>query len=168
VSRSPKQTYGRPQGESKELDGHFVFRHDPKSGKTAIAARDPQMPNGLAFSPDGKTLYVADSGRARQIWVYNVTDDGSLAGGKVFCRIDKGGPDGIRVDADGRLWSSAGDGVHVFDQSGKLLGKVLCPEAPANLCFGGKDGKTLFMTARTSLYSVPVLVTDARAARRAP
>jgi gluconolactonase len=159
--------YGLPQGETKELDGHFVFRHDPKSGKTTIVARDQQMPNGLALSPDGKKLYVADSGRAHQIWVYDVKADGSLADGKVFCVIDKGGPDGIRVDADGRLWSSAGDGVHVFDQSGKLLGKVLCPEAPANLCFGGKDGKTLFMTARTSLYSVPVLVRDARSARKA-
>jgi gluconolactonase len=111
---------------------------------------------------------VADSGKAHQIWVYDVKPDGSLAGGKVFCVIDRGGPDGIRVDADGRLWSSAGDGVHVFDESGKLLGKILCPEAPANLCFGGKDGKTLFMTARTSLYSVPVLVKGGAPARRAP
>jgi gluconolactonase len=153
--------YGLPRGEQKEQEGHFVFRHDPESGRTTIVARDQQMPNGLAFSPDGKKLYVADSGRTHQIWVYDVSADGTLGSGRVFCVIDTGGPDGIRVDQDGRLWSSAGDGVHIFSNSGKLLGKILCPESPANLCFGGKDGRTLFITARTSLYSIPVKVTGA-------
>ena len=83
--------YGLPQGETKELDGHFVFRHDPKSGKTTSSPAISRCPNGLALSPDGKKLYVADSGRAHQIWVYDVKADGSLAGGKVFCVIDKGG-----------------------------------------------------------------------------
>jgi gluconolactonase len=154
--------YGVPKGESKEQEGNFVFRHDPKSGRTSIVARDPEMPNGLAFSPDETKLYVADSGKAHQIWAYDVTAEGALIHGRVFCVIDKGGPDGIRVDQDGRVWSSAGDGVHVISVSGKLLGKIPCPETPANLCFGGKDGRTLFITARTSLYSIPVKVTGAR------
>ena len=76
----------------------------------------------------------------------------------MFCTIDKGGPDGIRIDAAGRVWSSAEDGVHIFSPDSSLIGKILTPEGPANLCFGGADGKTLFITARKSLYSIPVLV----------
>ncbi|MGI8603494.1 MAG: SMP-30/gluconolactonase/LRE family protein [Verrucomicrobiales bacterium] len=158
--------YGLPKGEAKELDGHYVFRHDPKSGRTSLVARDQEMPNGLAFSPDEAKLFVADSGKPHQIWSYEVKPDGDLANGRVFCVIDKGGPDGIRVDVESRVWSSAGDGVHIFSPDGILVGKVLCPESPANLCFGGAEGKTLFLTARTSLYSIPVRVAGARAAKR--
>src|SRR5690606_21926444 len=84
--------YGVPQGEAKELDGNFVFRFDPKTGATAIVSREHDMPNGLAFSPDEKKLYVADSGRPRAIRAYEVKDDGSLSEGKEFATIDKGGP----------------------------------------------------------------------------
>jgi gluconolactonase len=146
----------------KEQDGNYVFRHDPKTGKTTIVvAKDFVQPNGLAFSPDEKKLYIADTGGPRHIRVYDVKADGTLSGGDVFCKIDKGGADGIRVDRDGRLWSSAGDGVHIFDAKGALIGKILVPETPANLCFGGADGKTLFITARTSLYTIKVKVTSA-------
>jgi gluconolactonase len=124
--------------------------------------KDFDMPNGLCFSPDEKKLYVADSGKPRHIRVFDVQTDGSVTGGAVFCQIDKGGPDGIRCDADGRVWSSAGDGVHVFAPDGKLIGRILVPEGPTNLCFGGNDGKTLFITARTSLYSIPVLSRGAK------
>ncbi len=153
--------YGLPQGETKELDGNYVFRFDPKSKATTIVVKDSDMPNGLCFSPDEKKLYVADSGKPRHIRVFDVQQDGTLTGGEVFCQIDKGGPDGIRCDADGRVWSSAGDGVQIFAPDGKLIGKILVPESPANLCFGGNDGKTLFITARTSLYSIPVLTKGA-------
>ena len=71
-------------------------------------------------------------------------------------------PDGIRCDAAGRIFSSAGDGIHIFEPDGKLIGKILVPETPANLCFGGADGKTLFITAQTSLYSIPLLVKGAK------
>jgi gluconolactonase len=148
--------------EGKEQAGNFVYRHDPKSGKTTAVVRDFVQPNGLAFSPDEKKLYVADSGAPRHIRVFDVGADGAVSNGKVFCTIDKGGPDGIRVDREGRVWSSAGDGVQVFAADGRRLGKILVPESPANLCFGGADGKTLFITARKSLYSIPVLVTDAK------
>lgn len=155
-------TYGLPKGDIKEMDGNYVYRFDPKTKITTLVARDFDMPNGLCFSPDEKKLYVADSGKPRNIRVFDVQRDGTLKGGDVFCQIDKGGPDGIRCDAKGRIWSSAGDGVHIFAPDGKLIGKILVAESPANLCFGGKDGKTLFITARTSLYSIPVLTKGAK------
>ncbi|HEX3132338.1 MAG TPA: SMP-30/gluconolactonase/LRE family protein, partial [Planctomycetota bacterium] len=122
---------------------------------------DIDMPNGIAFSPDEKLLYVADSGKTKDVRVYLVKNDGTVGDGKVFCHVDNGAPDGIRIDADGRLWSSAGDGVRVFSSDGALIGTILTPEAAANLCFGGADGKTLFITARTSLYAIDTLVSDA-------
>ncbi|HTD65163.1 MAG TPA: SMP-30/gluconolactonase/LRE family protein [Candidatus Limnocylindria bacterium] len=154
--------YGLPRGETKEQAGHYVFRFDPKANKTTVVIKDSDMPNGLVFSPDEKKLYVADSGKPRHIRVFDVNSDGTVGEGKVFCKIDKGGPDGIRCDAEGRVWSSAGDGVHIFAPDGSLIGKILTPEGPANLGFGGKDGKTLFITARKSLYSIPVLVGAAK------
>jgi gluconolactonase len=147
--------------EGKEQAGNFVYRHDPKSGRTTAVVRDFVQPNGLAFSPDEKKLYVADSGEPRHIRVFSVAADGSVSGGAVFCTIDKGGPDGIRVDVAGRVWSSTGDGVQIFGPDGRLIGRILLPESAANLCFGGDDGKTLFMTARKSLYSVKVAVAGA-------
>ena len=149
------------QREGKEQAGNHVYRHDPKTGKTTAVVRDFVQPNGLAFSPDERRLYIADSGTPKHIRVFDVASDGTLSNGKVFCAIDKGGPDGIRVDRDGRVWSSAGDGVQIFDRNGTLIGKILVPEAPANLCFGGHDGKTLFITARRSLYSIRANVTGA-------
>ena len=154
--------YGLPRGETKEQQGSFVFRFDPITKATAIAVQDFDMPNGLCFSPDEKKLYAADSGQPRHIRVFDVQKDGLLSGGAVFCQIDQGVPDGIRCDTDGRVWSSTGDGVHIFAPDGNLIGKILVSESPANLCFGGHDGKTLFITARTSLYSIPVLVKGAR------
>jgi gluconolactonase len=124
--------------------------------------KDFDKPNGLCFSPDEKKLYIADSGKPRHIRVFEVQSGGTLESGKVFCAIDKGGPDGIRCDNAGHIWSSAGDGVHVFAPDGKLIGKILAPESPANLCFGGSDGKTLYITARKSLYAISTLVTGAK------
>jgi len=140
-------------GKPKEMEGNWVFRHDPKGKKTTALVKDFDKPNGLCFSPDESKLYVADSGRPRHIRVFDVKD-GAVSNGNVFCQIDKGGPDGIRSDAAGRIFSSAGDGVHIFAADGKLIGKILVPEAPANLCFGGKDFKTLFITARMGLYKI--------------
>jgi gluconolactonase len=82
---------------------------------------------------------------------------------RAFCTVDNGVPDGIRCDEQGNVWSSAGDGVHVFAPDGTLLGKIPVPETPANLCFGGADGQTLFITARKSLYAIK---TNVRGARR--
>jgi gluconolactonase len=143
------------EGRPSEQPGNFVYRLDPKTKDLKVVVKDMKWPNGICFSPDEKRLYVANSdGRNALINVFDVKEDGTLGGGREFCRIDKGVPDGIRCDAAGRVWSSAGDGVHVFSTDGKLLGKIPVPESPANLCFGGEDGKTLFITARTSLYAV--------------
>lgn len=159
--------YGLPtdpqtkQRVGKEQAGNYVYRHDPKTGRTTAVVKDFVQPNGLAFSPDERRLYVADSGAPKHIRAFDVLADGTLSGSRVFCKIDKGGPDGIRVDRDGRVWSSSGDGVQIFSPDGILVGRILLPESAANLCFGGADGKTLFMTARKSLYSIPVKVPGA-------
>lgn len=157
--------YGLPKGETKEQEGNYVFRFDPKTKTTTIIAKDFDMPNGLCFSPDEKKLYIADSGKPHHIRVFDVQPDGTVVVGGFFCVIDKGVPDGIRCDAQGRIFSSAGDGVHILSPDGKLIGKILVPETPANLCFGGADEKTLFITAQTSLYSIKLKTQGAKGAR---
>src|SRR5207253_2825749 len=117
---------------------------------------DFNQPNGLCFSPDESKLYVADSGKPHHIRAFDVVKGNDapwqLTSGRIFCIIDNGIPDGIRCDEKGNLWSSAGDGVHIFSPDGKLLGKIPVPETPANLTFGGPDRRTLFITAHHSLY----------------
>jgi len=148
---------------NKEQKGNYVYRLDPKTKEVRAAVYEIAWPNGIAFSPDETRLYVANSDRGTPVvFVMPMKKDGMPGTPQPLCRIDKGIPDGIRCDADGRIWSSAGDGVQVFSPEGNLLGKVLVPESPANLCFGGDDGKTLFITARTSLYAIRTNVTGAR------
>ena len=154
--------YGLPRGAQRELEKNFVFRLDAATKAIRVVATDFDMPNGLCFSPDERTLYIADSGKPHHIRAFDVIADGTLENGRIFCTIDAGAPDGIRCDEHGNVWSSAGDGVHVFAPDGTLLGKIPVPETPANLCFGGADGKTLFITARTSLYAIAVSVRGAR------
>lgn len=144
--------------EQKEQPANYVFRFDPKDGSIKAVVADFDMPNGLCFSPDEKKLYIADSGKPHHIRVFEVSANGTLESGRIFCVIDKGLPDGIRCDADGRVWSSAEDGVQIFSPKGELIAKILVPETPANLCFGGKEGKTLFITARSSLYAIDTAV----------
>ena len=140
-----------------EVGSRNVYRFDPKTKKLDAVVIDFDQPNGLAFSPDEKLLYVADSGKGKHIRVFEVKGNGTVGEGRVFCTIDKGVPDGIRTDKEGRVWSSARDGVHIFSSDGKLIGKILLPENCANLCFGGRDGDEVYMTATTSLYRVKVL-----------
>lgn len=151
-----KNKPGTQEKEGKEQPGNYVYRFDPKTKTITAVVKDFDKPNGLCFSPDEKKLYVADSGTPKHIRVFDVNKDGTLSGGQVFCKIDKGGPDGIRCDRGGRVWSSAGDGVQIFAPSGELIGKILVPESPANLGFGGKDRRTLFITARKTLYAIEV------------
>jgi gluconolactonase len=153
-------TYGLGKNLKEQAANHvFVFNPEAKEIKPVVS--DFVQPNGLCFSPDEKTLYVADSGKPRHIRVFEVKPDNTLSEGKVFCAIDKGVPDGIRCDENGNVWSSAGDGVQVFSPDGKLIGRIPVPESPANLCFGRPDGKTLFITARTSLYAIQTNVKGA-------
>lgn len=144
----------------REVEGLYVYRFDPKKKVITTLVKDFDHPNGLCFSPDEKKLYVADSAKP-QIRSFDVMKDGTVTNSKVLCATDKGVPDGIRCDKDGRIWSSAGDGVQIFTPEGKLIGKILVPETPANLCFGGKTGKTLFITARQSLYAIETNVKGA-------
>ncbi len=144
-------------GVSKqEQAGRYVFRLDPASGNLAVALDDFVQPNGLAFSPDEAKLYVADSDADRHIRVFDVAADGTCSGGAVFAVIENGFPDGFRFDAAGNLWTSAGDGIHCFAPDGVLLGKIAVPETVANLTFGGPARDRLFITAMTTLYTVPI------------
>jgi gluconolactonase len=134
-----------------------VYRIDP-SGRLEAMITDMACPNGLAFSPDESRLYVADTGRMFQsdpqhIRVFDMVG-GRPTNGRVFHTISPGCADGIRVDDDGNLWSSAGDGVHCIAPDGHLMGRILVPEPVSNLCFGGRARHRLFITATTSLYSV--------------
>ncbi len=152
-------TYGLG-GRERETPGNYVYRLDPASGSMTAVITDADQPNGLCFSPNEGTLYLADSGSARNIRSFQVAADGTVSGGGVFATIDQGAPDGIRCDTRGNVWSSAGDGLRIFSPDGVWIGTIRVPESPANLEFGGPDGRTVFITARTSLYSVPALVGD--------
>ncbi|MGE3648664.1 MAG: SMP-30/gluconolactonase/LRE family protein [Reyranellaceae bacterium] len=143
-----------------------VYRLDGKTGKLAVMADDIPGPNGLAFSPDEKILYVVAS-RAepnRQILAYDVTGGGTKLGkGKVLIDAGAGGsPDGFRVDIEGNLWCGWGmgsaelDGVRIFNNAGQPIGHIDLPERCANLCFGGRYRNRLFMAASHSLYSLYV------------
>ena len=146
-----------------ELDGCHVWRFDPASGALAAVATDFQKPNGIAFSPDERLLYVADTGAshrsdgARHIRRFRVSEDGrSLSGGEVFAECSAGLFDGFRIDTQGRLWTSAADGVHCYTPDGVLIGKVRVPEVVSNVCFGGAKRNRLFICATTSVYAVYV------------
>jgi gluconolactonase len=140
-----------------------VYRIDP-SGALSVVAEGINMPNGLAFSPDEKLLYIVESRSVpRKILAYDVVGGKSLANRRVLIDAGpKGTPDGFRVDVDGNLWCGWGmgeaglDGVHVFNPAGKLIGRIDLPERCANLCFGGLHRNRLLMAASTSLYALYV------------
>jgi gluconolactonase len=135
-----------------------------EGGKVTRVADDLVKPNGLAFSPDEKFLYIADTGVShlpggpKHIRRFAVSDDGKLSGGEVFAECTAGLFDGFRVDRAGRLWSSSAEGLHCFDPDGTLIGKLHIPEVVSNLCFGGPKRNRLFITANLSLYSVYLAV----------
>jgi gluconolactonase len=153
----------------REYGDHYVFRHDVATSTTAAMVVDVEEPNGLAFSPGEEVLYIADSSAVRRppgvgnhhIRAYDVVDGRRCKNGRVFAVIDRGFPDGIRVDVQGNVWSSAADGVHVFAPDGEELGVIPVPELVGNLCFGGPDGSDLYVAASTSIYRIPTEVRDA-------
>ena len=146
-----------------EIGACYVYCVDP-SGAIQIVADDYVKPNGLAFSPDESTLYVADTGASHtkdgpaHIRRHDVADDGTLSGGEVLADCTNGMFDGFRVDCDGRIWTSAADGVHCLLPDGTLIGKILIPEFVANVCFGGPKLNRLFICGTTSLYSAYLAV----------
>jgi gluconolactonase len=145
-----------------EIGACHVYRLDPATGACRIVADDFDRPNGIAFSPDERRLYVSDTGKPRQMRVFDVAKDGALSGGAVFATPTSGAFDGFRLDDAGRVWTSAGDGVHCYDPDGTLLGKVLIPERVANVVFGGPKRNRLFVCATTSLYAVLLPVNGAK------
>jgi len=157
-----------PFGVLSNYEGHVapvvlptnVYRVD-RHGQATVVIGDTPRPNGLAFSPDERRLYVVVSGATpRQIRVYDVQGD-KVASGRVFIDCGPGIPDGLRCDTEGNLWCGWGggeghDGVAVFNPDGALIGRVLLPERAANLCFGGLKRNRLFMAASQSLYTLYV------------
>jgi gluconolactonase len=150
-------------GRKKETPGNYVYRYNERDKKVSPVVTDMPSPNGLCFSRDESILYVANSGKPPQIRAYPVNAGASASQGRVFATIDKGIPDGIRCDELGNVWSSSGDGVQVFSSAGQLIARILLPESAANLAFGGPTGRTVYMTARTSLYAVETMVRGANA-----
>jgi len=142
-----------------EQDGCHVYRVSP-DGDIARVADDYLKPNGLAFSPDESALFIADTGVThteggpKHIRRHHVNADGTLSGGEVFAECSDGLFDGFRFDRAGRIWTSAGDGVHCLNADGVLIGKVKIPEMVGNVCFGGAKLNRLFICGTTSLYSV--------------
>jgi gluconolactonase len=146
---------------TSEIGACHVYRISPDTGEVRIVADDFERPNGLAFSPDERQLYIVDT-RERHIRRFDAADDGTLSGGEVFATCTAGTFDGIRLDHTGRLWAAAHDGVHCFDPDGTLIGKLHLPEIVANLTFGGPKRNDLYITASSSLYTLRVNVTGAR------
>jgi gluconolactonase len=144
-----------------EIGACQVYRLDPASGAVQVVADDFDRPNGLAFSADERKLYIVDS-RRQHMRVFEVTSEATLGGGEVFATCDAGNFDGIRLDAHGRIWGAAPDGLHCFDPDGTLIGKLHVPEIVANFTFGGAKRNQLFICATTSLYSILVNFNGAR------
>ena len=152
--------FGLPnREEGKELDFNGVFRLS-SDGSLTLLDDTLSLPNGLAFSPDERVLYVDDSHRGH-IRAFDVQADGTLSNGRVFAEIRKpgeavGGGDGMKVDVQGNVFCTGRGGIFVFDSGGELFGSIKVPEIPSNVAWGDDDLKTLYITARTGLYKIRV------------
>lgn len=154
-----------------EIPGHWVYKLEPKTGKVEVIHKYLAMPNGIVFSPDESRIYIADTGGHKRhpdpdfhklpasIQCYEIDSNGNL--GKKLFQIASGS-DGMAVDTQGNLYATHGGKVHIYDADGNERQQIDVPEGPANVCFGGDDHKTLFITARTSLYSVRMRVAGAK------
>ena len=138
------------EGREQELEFHGVYAIPP-SGGLVLVVDDFVKPNGLALSPDEQVLYVADTERGH-IRAFDLAPDGSVSNDRVFCELPR--PDGMKLDVTGNVWSTAQDGMRVFNPAGEHLQTIVFPQAPANCAFGDEDGKALYVTARTGVYKV--------------
>jgi gluconolactonase len=146
--------YGiEPEEQEQPVNGLYRIHPD---GKVELIGDDFDRPNGLAFSPDESRLYVDDS-RKRHVRVFEVEPDGTLSGSRIFCDMDHpqpGSPDGMKLDAKGNLYIAGPTGLWVFEPNGTLLGVIVTPERPANCAWGDADRKSLYITARSSIYRI--------------
>ncbi len=144
---------------AKELPFNGVLRYS--NGKLTAAIRDLPLPNGIAFSPDGKTLYISNSGPHMFVMQYKVGPQGTLSAGTKLIEYPDGPtssvPDGMKVDSLGNIWTSGPGGMRIVAPSGKVIGQIKLPETAANLAWGD-DGKTAYITASTSIYRVRMLI----------
>ncbi|MCX6598386.1 MAG: SMP-30/gluconolactonase/LRE family protein [Acidobacteria bacterium] len=156
------------QDEDPKKEQRYNGVYRLKDGKLTQLVKEMTRPNGLAFSPDEKFLYIANSDDKVKAWVrYDVKPDGTLsAAGKLFYDVTKetadGAPDGMKVDKRGNIYATGPGGIWVFSPEGKHLGTIAPPEVPANCHWGGADGQTLYMTARTGVYRVRLSVAGIR------
>jgi gluconolactonase len=147
--------------EQQQVPHQGVYRLDPEHGDISLVADDFDRPNGLAFSPDGKRLYIDDSSERRHIRVFDVGEDGSLSNGRLFhdMRVpQRGAPDGMKVDAAGNVYCTGARGVWVFDPDGRHLGTIRMPEKPSNCAWGDRDCKSLYITAPAAVYRIRVSI----------
>lgn len=158
-ARPGREPFGVP-GEQQEIAFQGVYRVDPAGGLTLLVS-DFNQPNGLAFTPDESVLYIGDSGDSI-IRRFDVAGDGTISGGELFADMRgvdlPGVPDGMKVDEDGRLWTTGAGGVWVIEADGTHIGTFETAEHAANLTFGGPDFSSLFLTAQTSVYRVETKV----------
>lgn len=155
--------YGFPADQERELDFQGVYRI-AADGTVTLLVDDFSVPNGLAFSPDESILYIDDS-RHQHVRAFDVLSDGSLANGHVLIdmRADaRGAADGMKVDIAGNLYVTGAGGTWIISPTGEHLGTIVTPELPANCAFGGPDYKTLFIAARTSIYSIQLIIAGAQ------
>jgi gluconolactonase len=153
-------SYGLAGGNkdpAKEIPFNGVYRY--ADGKLTVAIKDLPLPNGLGFSPDGKTFYVCNSGPKMAVHQYRVAPDGSLFEGALLIAFPDGSgpgvPDGMKVDSAGNIWTTAPGGIRIIAPDGKVLGQIKLPETAANLAWAD-GGKTLYITAQTSVYRLKV------------
>jgi gluconolactonase len=143
-----------------------VYRFDPQSGDLAVVTDELKMPNGIAFSPDEKILYIIDSAAIQAphtyyetnphvIYAFDVVENGKkIINKRVFAEVSPGFPDGMRLDEKGNIYVGALDGVQVFNPKGKLIGKILLPKETANLTFGGQENNILFICSSNSVWAI--------------
>jgi len=149
-------TLDLPKGQNQEIPFQGVYRLDSK-GNLRLETKDLTQPNGLAFSPDGKRFYVDDSAQ-RNIRIYDFDSGGALSNGRIFgdesAGRHEGVPDGMKLDVRGNLFVVGPLGIWVWSAEGQHLGTIVLPEQPANLAWGGRDYRTLYITATTSVYKL--------------
>jgi gluconolactonase len=129
-----------------------VYRYDPASARLDVVAKAFDKPNGLAFSPDERLLYVGDNGAPHHLLAFGVRDSGALTGSRIVARTTREHPDGLKVDGEGRIYASAATGIRVYAPSGGLIGEIRLPGA-VNFTFGGTDRNVLFITADTAVWA---------------